>query len=104
MAAVKILRSCPELRQRNSGAEPKNPGIESQNRRCLTPFGTCTDYGVIGATARHVVLWSNQQQSFVQFRVQRDYRRQLKEIIFQQSQSGLGRPSMRRGKASEHSV
>ena len=47
---------------------------------------------------------ASQQQSLVRFRVQRDYRCQLKEIIFQQSQSGLGRQSMRRGKASEHSV
>ena len=50
------------------------------------------------------IFWSTEQQSFIRFRVQRDYCRQLKEIIFQQSQSRLRRQSMRRGKASQHSV
>ena len=104
MAALEILDRARNYDGIILAQSRKIPGIESQNRRCLTLFGTCTDYGVIGATARHVVLWSNQQQSFIQFRVQSDYRCQLKEIIFQQSQSGLGRQSMRRGKASEHSV
>ena len=104
MAVVKILDCARNYDIIIPAQSHKIPGIESQNRRCLTLFGTCADYGVIDATARNVVLWRSQQQSLVRFRVQRDYRCQLKEIIFQQSQSGLGRQSMRRGKASEHSV